>query len=190
MFLLIPNLIHVPLSTVGTMKSFLMFSLIAKESANAVASSRAVPKGSSSTCDIMNIMAWFSYLLLFKFPSEKDIPSSRSTTKECSKLSNAHLKIPGKLSVLSIYRFPGKSDQFKNSSFGGEVCVSKVAFIKLRVEPFNYFFLISSFPSPRSFFFSFRFASLLWFYSELLGLNAFLLNWLQISLGWYKNRQS
>ena len=44
--------------------------------------------GSFSTC---KIMAWFPYLLLFKFPSEKDIfPSSRIATKECSKLSNAH----------------------------------------------------------------------------------------------------
>ena len=40
------------------------------------------------------------------------------------------------------------------------MCVSKVAYIKLRVQPFNCFFLISSFPSPRSFFFSFPVASL------------------------------
>ena len=55
------------------------------------------------------------------------------------------------------------------------------------------FFLFSSFPSPRSFFFSFPFSSLLWFWSFLgltnLPCDAFSLKWLQISLGWFsKNR--
>ena len=56
-----------------------------------------------------------------------------------------------------------------------------------------YFFLFSSFPSPRFFFFSFPFPSLLWFWSfsgsRNVSLDAFSRKWLQISLGWFSKNQ-
>ena len=49
---------------------------------------RRVKQGPSAPARLW--LDFLTFLLLFKFPSEKDIPSSRIATKECSKLSNAH----------------------------------------------------------------------------------------------------
>ena len=66
------------------------------------------------------------------------------------------------------------------------------SYYKKRVQPLLFFF-ISSFPSPHSFFLSFPFPSLLWFWSfsglRNMPFDAFSLKWLQMSLGWFsKNR--
>ena len=68
---------------------------------------------------------------------------------------------------------------------------SKVAIIKTNSATIAFFFLLSSFPSPRPCFFSFPLISIVTVIFELLGLNkhAFWRLWLQISLGWFsKNR--
>ena len=79
---------------------------------------------------------------------------------------------------------------FPSNSFFGHK--PKVAIIKTNCATIAFFFL-SSFPSPRSFFFSFPFPLLLWFWSfsrlRILPFDAFSLKWLQISIGWAsKNR--
>ena len=70
--------------------------------------------------------------------------------------------------------------------------ISKVAIIKTTTATIA-FFLFFSFRPPRSFFFSFLFPSLVWFWSlsgpRNLPFDAFSLKWRQISLGWFsKNR--
>ena len=121
MFLLISNL---PWElSAGTVKPWDL-------AANAVAWSRPDPRGSFSTC---KIMALFPYLLLFKFPSEKDIPSSRIAIKECSKLSDTHShqtdpfreckRFPETFCIFPILDFRENRISSKNSSFGGGVCV-------------------------------------------------------------------
>ena len=56
------------------------------------------------------------------------------------------------------------------------------------------FFLFSSFLPPRSFFFFFPFPSLMWFWSlsspRNLPFDAFSLNWLQISVGWFSEKSA
>ena len=71
--------------------------------------------------------------LLFKFPSEKDIPSSRIAIKECSKLSDTHShqtdpfreckRFPETFCIFPILNFRENRISSKNSSFGGGVCV-------------------------------------------------------------------
>ena len=71
--------------------------------------------------------------LLFKFPSEKDIPSSRIAIKECSKLSDTHShqtdpfreckRFPETFCIFPILDFRENRISSKNSSFGGGVCV-------------------------------------------------------------------
>ena len=79
-------------------------------------------------------MALFPYLLLlFKFPSKKDIPSSRIAIKECSKLSDTHShqtdpfrkckRFPETFCIFPILDFRENRISSKNSSFVGGVCV-------------------------------------------------------------------
>ena len=78
---------------------------------------------------------------------------------------------------------------FASNSFFWPKSIAKVAIIKKECN--NCVFLFSSFCSPRSFFFSFPFPSLLWFCSfsglRNLPFDAFSLKWLQILLGWFSN---
>ena len=84
---------------------------------------------------------------------------------------------------------------FGSNSFFRPKIISKVPTIKTKCATIVFFsLLLLSFSSlPRSFFFSFPFISLLWFWSfsglKNLPFDAFSLKWLQISLGWFsKNR--
>ena len=72
-------------------------------------------------------------------------------------------------------------------------CASKVAIMKTKSATIAFYFVFSSFLLPRSFFFSFPFPFLLWFWRlsgpRNLSFEAFSLNWRQMSLDWFsKNR--
>ena len=115
-----------PWRTVGTREPSQQRDL----AANAVAWSRPAPWGSFSTC---KIMAWFPYLVLFEFPSEKDIPSSRTAIKECSKLSNTHSdqtepfreckRFPETFCIFPILDFRENRISSNIFQFWGEGCV-------------------------------------------------------------------